>query len=102
MVDADAGEMALGGVSVQNVTVEKLTKSRQRIRYGNSLTVCMNSQFWRSGQYDPIKEIFTASSGETYKVSTAGAGRPHRPERMDHLDEHSPDAHVDRQHHGAL
>ncbi|TCT41145.1 hypothetical protein [Martelella mediterranea] len=64
-----SGEMALGGLSVQNITVEHLTESRERIRYGSSMTICNNSQWWHSGHYDPIAGIFTAANGDTYKAA---------------------------------
>lgn len=68
------GEMALGGLSVQNITVQHLTESRERIRYGSAFTICNNSQFWQSGQYDPISGIFTASNGDTYKAAAVLQG----------------------------
>lgn len=68
-VKTAVGEMALGGVSVQTITVEHLTEKRERIRYGKSKTVCNNSAFWKSGKYDPIAGIFTAANGDTYKAA---------------------------------
>ncbi len=67
--DAATGEMPLGGVSVQTITVEHLTQSRERVRYGSEFTVCNNSQFWSSGRFDPIGGIFTAATGEQYKAA---------------------------------
>lgn len=63
------GEMALGGLLVQTITVKHLTEKRERIRYGTSKTICNNSAFWKSGKYDPIAGIFTAANGDTYKAS---------------------------------
>jgi len=63
------GEMALGGLLVQTITVQRLTEKRERIRYGSSKTICNNSAFWNSGKYDAISGIFTASNGDTYKAA---------------------------------
>jgi hypothetical protein len=68
VLDAEAGEMPLGGIVTTTLQIEHLTQSRERIRYGTPFTVCNNSQFWASGKYDPIAGIFTSSTGETYKA----------------------------------
>lgn len=41
--------------------------SRQRIRYGSEQTICTNSQWWRSGTYDPVTQTFRIG-GETFAV----------------------------------
>lgn len=64
------GEMALGGLSVQAITVEHMVEKRERIRYGTSKTICNNKEFWKSGKYDPIAGIFTAANGDTYKAGS--------------------------------
>lgn len=69
VLDQATGEMALGGVSVQTITVEHLTEARERVRYGSEFTVCNNSQFWQSGRFDPIAGIFTSATGETYQAA---------------------------------
>ncbi len=63
------GEMALGGLLVQTITVEHLIEKRERIRYGTSKTICNNAAFWKSGKYDPIAGVFTAANGDTYKAA---------------------------------
>jgi hypothetical protein len=63
------GEMPLGGVVTTNLTLEHLTQSRERVRYGSPFTVCNNSQFWASGKFDPIAGIFTSATGETFKAA---------------------------------
>lgn len=68
-VTSATGEMALGGVVSTAISVEHLTKKRDRLRYGTSFTVCNNSQFWKSGRYDPIAGIFTTAGGDTYKAA---------------------------------
>ena len=68
------GEMALGGLLVQNITVKHLIEKRERIRYGTSFTICNNSAFWKSGRYDPVKGIFRAANGATYKATATSQG----------------------------
>lgn len=68
------GTMALGGLLVQTITVQHLTEKRERIRYGTSRTICTNNAFWKSGRYDPIKGIFTAANGDTYKAAPLLSG----------------------------
>ncbi len=68
------GTIALGGLLVQTITVEHLTEKRERIRYGSSRTICTNNAFWKSGKYDPIKGIFTAANGDTYKAAPLLSG----------------------------
>lgn len=87
--DAAASEMPLGGVSVQTITVEHLTQSRERVRYGSEFMVCNNSAWWQSGRFDPIAGIFTASTGETYEAAAElsnptddGAGVNHQAIRV--------------------
>lgn len=67
-VTAATGEMPLGGIAVQTITVEQLVEKRERVRVGTTFTICNNAQFWQSGRYDPIAGIFTSATGETYKA----------------------------------
>jgi hypothetical protein len=73
-VAAKTAEMLLGGTVAQAITVQHLTESRQRIRYGTAFTVCNNSAFWKSGKYDPIAGIFTDDQGNTYKAAAELSG----------------------------
>lgn len=68
------GEMPLGGVVSTTLTIEHLTQSRERVRYGTPFTVCNNSQFWTSGKFDAISGIFTSATGETYKAAAELSG----------------------------
>lgn len=68
-VNQATNEMPLGGISSQTITVEHLTESRERVRYGSAFTICNNAEFWRSGRYDPIAGVFTAANGDTYKAA---------------------------------
>ncbi|MBD8556909.1 hypothetical protein IFT84_20580 [Rhizobium sp. CFBP 8762] len=69
-VTAATGEMPLGGIAVQTITVEQLVEKRERVRVGSTFTICNNNQWWQSGRYDPIAGIFTSATGETYKAAT--------------------------------
>lgn len=73
-VTAKTGEEPLGGVSVQSITIEHLTESRRRIRYGSSYTICNNSAYWGSGKYDPIAGVFTDQYGNTFKAAPELSG----------------------------
>jgi hypothetical protein len=44
------------------------TMSRQRIRYGDAFTVCSNSLWWQTGQYDGGSRFYRA--GEIYEVES--------------------------------
>lgn len=69
-VTAATGEMPMGGIAVQTITVEQLVEKRERVRVGSTFTICNNNQWWQSGRYDPIAGIFTSATGETYKAAT--------------------------------
>jgi hypothetical protein len=64
-----SGELSIAQYSYQTHEMRELTMTRQRIRYGEELTVCTNNSWWQSGQYDPISGIFT-KDGETFQVGT--------------------------------
>jgi hypothetical protein len=67
IVGRDA-EISIAQYQYQTVATEKREVSRTRIRYGQSMTVCTNSSWWQSGQYDPVANIFRRGS-ETWEVS---------------------------------
>lgn len=62
-----ASEQSLAQYPYQVHEMRQLTMSRQRIRYGEDFTVCTNSAWWQSGNYDPVSGIFT-KDGETFQV----------------------------------
>lgn len=62
-----AGELSISQYQFQTHEFKKGTIVRERIRFGEARTVCTNSQWWRSGQYDPITGIFE-KDGETFQV----------------------------------
>jgi hypothetical protein len=67
-------ELSIAQYQYQTHDLVQLMRSRSRVRYGTPYTVCTNSEWWQSGQYDPIAGIFTRN-GETFKVAwDAGAG----------------------------
>lgn len=43
------------------------TRSRERIRYGETITVCTNYAWWQSGRYDQAQGIFY-KDGDTWEV----------------------------------
>ncbi|WP_311276171.1 hypothetical protein [Methylobacterium sp. WCS2018Hpa-22] len=63
-----SGDMPLGGVSVQTVTVKTLTKSVTRIRYGTGFTVSNSSNFWKGGGRDSINGLFRDAKGVLYSA----------------------------------
>lgn len=66
-VDSYASELSIASYGYQTIEMKELTMSRERVRYGNTMTVCTNSNWFRSGQYDPVSRIFSLN-GETFEV----------------------------------
>lgn len=67
-VEGYAGDIALNQYASQAVTLTQRMITRTRIRYGQSMNVCTNAQWWRSGQYDPASGIMRRA-GETWEVA---------------------------------
>ncbi|MDM7462847.1 MAG: hypothetical protein P3W95_004260, partial [Tepidimonas taiwanensis] len=65
-----AGEIAINAYQYQTLSATQRSMSRERIRYGEALTVCTNSAFWRSGVYDPVSGILRRGD-ETWMVDPA-------------------------------
>jgi len=61
------GELMINQYPQQTIEVVQKTRTRRRIRYGQPYTVCTNSQWWRTGSYDPRSGIFQRG-GETFNV----------------------------------
>lgn len=61
------GEINIGEYVFSNTEIVQLTRTRERIRYGETFVVCTNSNYWRLGQYDPISHILRYN-GETFEV----------------------------------
>jgi hypothetical protein len=62
-----------GSLSISNqvnttLTAVQVSIPRTSVRYGPSFDVCVNSQFWQTGQYDPTTQIFSRG-GETFQTS---------------------------------
>lgn len=67
-------EASLSQYGYQTIDVKQFTMSRERIRYGNTFTVCTNSAWFRSGQYDPTTSTLKIGN-ETFEVQpVAGFG----------------------------
>lgn len=73
-VEDKIGELSISQYSPQTLDVVQLTRSRQRIRYGEDKTILQNSNWWLSGKYDPVKGVFY-KDGDTWEVvSSPGVG----------------------------
>ncbi|MGX7745902.1 hypothetical protein, partial [Rhodopseudomonas parapalustris] len=62
-----AGSLPLGGTVYQTLELTQMLMSRQETAYGDYFNVCENSEFWKSGQYDPAKGILRIGT-ETYEI----------------------------------
>ena len=65
------------GVQYQYQTFNAVQKtiSRERVRYGEQLTRCTNSTFWKSGVYDPITGILRRDGERGQDEHPTGARR---------------------------
>lgn len=63
-------ETRIAQYTYETTTITQLTRTRTRIRYGSSKTVCTNSTWWRNGTYNPVTGIFRIN-GETWEVAAA-------------------------------
>ncbi|MBY6244038.1 hypothetical protein [Methylosinus sp. Sm6] len=59
----------LSSYTYSTSTLVQKTVSRRRVRYGAAFRVCTNRDFWKSGAYDPITQIFKLPNGETFKAA---------------------------------
>lgn len=66
-METRAGEMAINAYQYQTLSAKQRSMSRERIRYGETLTYSTNSAFWRSGVYDPVSGILRRGD-ETWLV----------------------------------
>jgi len=69
------GELMINSYPQQTVEFEQKTRTRRRIRYGQPYTVCTNSAWWRSGNYDPRSGIFRRGD-EAFNVLGVDTARP--------------------------
>ncbi|WP_321336579.1 hypothetical protein [Breoghania sp.] len=60
-------EVAISQYAYQTQTAVELSRTRTRIRYGATKTVCTNHSWWQSGTYDSASKTFTRN-GETFEV----------------------------------
>lgn len=61
------GEVQVSAYSYQTHEMVQKMMSRTRIRYGEEFTVCSNSAWWQSGQYDYNSRTFS-KDGEVFNV----------------------------------
>lgn len=64
------GETRIAQYTFETTAITQLFRTRQRIRYGSTKTVCTNSSWWRNGSYDPVTGIFRIGA-ETWEVNAA-------------------------------
>ena len=69
-METRAGEITINQYQYQTTQMVQRTVSRERVRYGETLTHCTNSAFWRSGTYDPVSGILRRGN-ETWEVDPA-------------------------------
>jgi hypothetical protein len=71
-VGPQQGEVQVSAYTYQTHAMVQKMMSRTRIRYGTAFTVCTNSAWWLSGQYDPLGQTFQ-KDGETFAVDSITA-----------------------------
>lgn len=76
-LNAYAGERSVSQYQTQSTDTVQLTRTRRRVRYGETKTVCTNSRWWSSGEYDPESGIFKYKD-ETYTVANMPGERVQR------------------------
>lgn len=62
-----SGERSISQYTAQTLSTVQLTRTRRRIRFGETKTICTNSQWWQRGTYDPLSNTLTYQ-GETWEV----------------------------------
>ena len=66
-----AGDMAISDYTYESHEWRVLTMSRERVRYGPTRQECVNSEWWKTGYYDPATGVFHRN-GEAYAVEWTG------------------------------
>lgn len=66
-IETRHSDLGIAQYGFQTFDIVQRSISRQRIRYGAEQTVCTNSQWWRSGTYDPVTQTFRRGD-ETFQV----------------------------------
>ena len=69
-----ASELRMAQYTYETTVIRELFRTRERRRYGASMSVCTNSTWWRQGSYDPTTGIFRRF-GETWEVNEADRPR---------------------------
>ncbi len=63
-----AGELKISQYQSQAQTLVQKMMSRQRIRYGETFSVCTNNRaYWAQGEVDPVNAVFKLN-GETFNI----------------------------------
>ena len=74
-------ELSISQYQYQTHSMVQKTMSRQRIRYGETVTVCTNSAWFRSGRYDAAQKVFY-KDGDTWEVITGNPAVNHTTVRL--------------------
>ncbi len=80
-VDVWNEEHSISQYQYQTHNMVQRTVSRQRIRYGETITVCTNSAWFRSGRYDAAQNVFY-KAGDTWEVISGHPGVNHTAVRL--------------------
>lgn len=67
VIDGRDGEIPIAQYPINVASMEQMSRSRTRLRYGSTMTVCTNGAWWNSGLYDPVSNTFRRGD-ETWKV----------------------------------
>lgn len=74
------GEIPISQYQHQSIELKQKTMTRVRVRYGPYEIVCTNSDWWKTGQYDPMKGIFRRGN-EEWEVADYGITHPTRTDK---------------------
>lgn len=61
-------QLSISQYEYQEVEFKKIEMSAQRLRFGQAFTVCLNSEFWKTGNFDYASGVFTDKLGRTYQA----------------------------------
>jgi hypothetical protein len=76
-----AEELSIAQYQYQTHQMVQRTVSRERIRYGETVTVCTNAAWYKSGQYDSARQVFV-KDGETWQLIEGNPAGSHSTVRL--------------------
>jgi hypothetical protein len=65
-----SSEQRMAQYTYETTTITQKTRSRERIRYGETFTRCSNSDWVRAGTYDPVTSTLRFPNGEVFQALT--------------------------------